>query len=158
MSLLAALVLLANHLYMPSPAAAMTEEEAVIESILMQRAASNRALAEKDFDAFQQILDADYQITRGNGGFGDADEAAGMVRELFASKPYTLYVRTPAAVEVGSSGQRAFESGSWVGTTEPEGGRRLGGNYSAYWRRVDGAWRIHAELFVTLFCEGTGCD
>ena len=81
-----------------------------------------------------------------------------MVEELLASKPYTLYVRTPSAVEVGSNGQRAFESGSWVGTTETAGDRRLGGRYSAYWRKVDGAWKIHAELFVTLSCEGTGCD
>jgi ketosteroid isomerase-like protein len=34
---------------------------------------------------------------------------------------------------------------------------RTGGRYAAYWRKSNGRWLLHAELYVPLFCGGTGC-
>lgn len=129
-----------------------------IERILAQRQASNAALERRDYGTFQGILDSDYQITLGNGGFEGGAGAAASVREMMQADTYVVYARTPATIDVGSTGERAFESGTWVGTgTTATGDIRIGGRYAAYWRVRDGAWKIHAELFVTLQCAGAGC-
>ncbi len=80
-------------------------------------------------------------------------------REQFDRFEGVNYVRTAESVEVGEAAGRAAETGTWVGTwTTPQGPVRTGGRYAAYWRNVDGTWRIRSELFVTLFCEGAGCS
>ncbi len=46
----------------------------------------------------------------------------------------------------------AIENGTWVGTmTTPNGGLERGGQYTAAWRKTDGAWKIYSELFVVLY-------
>jgi hypothetical protein len=76
----------------------------------------------------------------------------------FAEFGDALYERIPDSVTVSASGTVAAETGSWVGSwTTPTGPFRTGGRYAASWRKVDGKWLIHSELFVPLFCNGPGC-
>ncbi len=124
------------------------------------RKQSNAAIARHDVEAVVSFLDVEYQVTVGSGDLfhGRAEERERW-RAEFARAGDVLYVRTPESVEVSSSGERAAEIGVWVGSwTTPNGPRRVGGRYAAHWRRVGGSWKIRAELFVTLRCEGVGCS
>ena len=124
------------------------------------RKQSNAAIARHDVEAVVSFLDAEYQITVGSGALfhGTAAESEGW-RAEFAQAADLVYVRNPESVEVSSSGERAAEIGVWVGSwTTPDGPHRTCGRYAAHWRKVSGSWKIRAELFVTLSCEGVGCS
>lgn len=129
------------------------------EAIRAARAQSNAAIARHDVAAVVSFLDAEYQITVGSGAlFHGRDGETDGWRDEFAQAKDLLYVRTPKSVEVSDSGERAAEIGNWVGTwTTPARPHRAHGHYAAHWRKVDGAWKIRSELFVTLGCEGAGC-
>ncbi len=135
-------------------AQSMTSEER-IRSI---RAASNAALEAGDVPAFLSSIDEDYVGTAGNGGhIRSRDAVEALVTGIVADPAGVYFVRTPSQVEVDPAGGRAIEVGRWQGYTRAQGGPTAtdGGRYTAYWRRTDGRWLIHAELFVTLGA-GTG--
>ena len=76
--------------------------------------------------------------------------------ETFARRPDTVWVRTPATVDVFAPWAVASERGEWTGRwTEPDGVVEIGGTYLAQWRKVDGVWLIQAELFVPTHCRGS---
>ncbi len=130
------------------------------DKIRSLRGQSNAAIARHDVDGVLSLLDVEYQITTGSGalGQGRAAERDAWTAE-FARTSDLVYVRTPASIEVSSSGGRAAETGTWTGSwSTPAGLRKYGGRYAAYWRLVDGNWRIRSELFVALTCEGPGCS
>lgn len=81
------------------------------------------------------FLDDEYQITAGGGKlFHGRDADASGWRAEFARAADLVYVRTPESIEVSSSGERAAEIGSWVGSrTTPDGPRRSRGRYAAHW-------------------------
>ena len=128
------------------------------ERIRSLREQFNAAIARHDAEAVASFLDARYHITVGSGDLnwgGRAEEWA----EVFTSTDDVIYVRTPESVDVSSSGDRAAEIGSWVGSwTTPGGPQQVGGRYAAHWQRMDGGWKIRSELFVTLSCEGPECS
>lgn len=130
------------------------------DSIRALRHQSNDAIARHDVAAIVSFLDAEYQATAGSGRFlNGVEEMRAAFAEQFDRFPDAKYVRTPDSIAVDSTTSRAYERGTWVGTWTTAGAPlRTGGRYAAYWRRRDGGWKIHAELFVTLFCEGPGCD
>ena len=73
----------------------------------------------------------------------------------FANRPDTIYIRQPATIDVNAPWAVASERGEWTGRwTEPDGRLDIGGTYLAQWRKVNGAWRIQAELFVPTRCSG----
>ncbi len=123
------------------------------QQIRRVRIASNEAIARHDVPGIQAVLDDDYQVVNGAGDFINSREAMGEgFVQRFARFEDLLYVRTTETVEVGTTGTIAAETGHWVGTwSAPEGEIRQGGRYSAYWRKINGEWRIHAEQFVRLF-------
>jgi len=130
------------------------------DDIRSLRDQSNAAIARHDAKAVVSFLDAEYQITVGSGdlfhGTGAELEAW---RAEFARAADLVCVRKPDSVEVSTSGERAAEIGTWVGSwTTPKGPQRFRGRYAAHWRKVGGSWKIRAELFVTLSCEGVGCS
>ncbi|MBK8285381.1 MAG: nuclear transport factor 2 family protein [Ahniella sp.] len=117
-------------------------------------------MARHDVEAVVSFLDAEYQITVGSGKLfhGKAGELEGW-RAEFAQAADLVYVRTPESVDVSSSGERAVEFGTWVGSwTTPDGPHRSLGRYAAHWSKVDGSWKIRSELFVTLNCQGADCS
>ncbi|MGY8798763.1 MAG: YybH family protein [Longimicrobiales bacterium] len=140
-----------------TPVSAQTGTDA--EQIRAVRALSNEAIARHDVPAIVATLDDEVHVTAGAGGFISGPEAmrSAFIRQ-FEQFDDVLYVRTITSLEIGSAAAVASERGTWVGTwTAPDGPRRAGGRYSAYWRQTDDGWRIRSELFVTLFCEGAGC-
>jgi ketosteroid isomerase-like protein len=132
------------------------DEASSIKALRMQ---SNEAIAAHDIPAIVSFFDEAYQITTSVGSMSQGvDEEIEGLTALFEARPDVNYVRTPEVVEISRSNPLAKESGSWVGTwTTANGPVRTGGSYTAMWRKVDGRWRIRAELFVALFCEGRDC-
>ena len=135
-------------------------QDANVAAIHMLRSQSNQAIAGHDIAGIVSILDEEFHVTAGSGAMIDGPEAMGTaLAQQFESYEDVLYVRTPASVEVSASGMNAAEAGKWVGTwVAPGGPVRTGGQYSAYWRKRDDSWVIRSELFVTLYCEGSGCS
>lgn len=121
------------------------------------RAASNAAIAAHDVDGIARHWLADVHIVTSTSAQGSGREAnATRMAQQFARRPDTVYVRTPEAVEVFAAWDVASERGTWTGRwTEPDGVVDIGGTYLAQWRRVDGVWRIQAELFVPTSCRGS---
>jgi hypothetical protein len=130
------------------------------DKIRSLRTQSNAAIARHDVKGIVALLDVEYQITTGSGALSQdrSAESEAWAKE-FARAADLVYVRTPASIDVSSSGGRAAETGTWTGSWSTPGGlRKVGGRYAAYWRLVDGNWRIRSELFVTLSCAGPGCS
>ncbi len=140
----------------PQAGAQVTSDEAEIRRT---RTESNQAIARHDVPAVLATMVEDFHVSISTGAFrssrAEMGEAFAMRFEEFED---ALYVRTPTTVEISSAGPVASEIGEWVGSwTTAEGPFRTGGRYVAYWKKVEGKWLIHAELYVPLFCEGEGC-
>jgi hypothetical protein len=139
---------------------AFPDSESAEDEILQIRAESNEAIRKHDADGVVAAFDQTYQITTGSGTlFHDSPEKEKELwTEIFARFPDVVYVRTPSRIDVSTYLPRAAESGTWVGNwTGETGSIEVGGSYSASWIKVDGRWKIQAEMFVTLYCSGAGC-
>jgi ketosteroid isomerase-like protein len=136
---------------------ALTQDDE--DAIRTSRMKSNVAIARHDVDAIQSFLDADYVITISTGAIERSrDEHGRSFAAHFKEFPDVVYVRTPSKITVSSAYPLAMERGTWVGTRTTRNGKlESGGEYTAAWRKVDGAWKIYSELFVALYCRGVDC-
>lgn len=74
----------------------------------------------------------------------------------FKTKQDVVYVRTPAQVEIFPDWGMASETGMWTGQwLETDGLVKLSGTYYAKWHKIDGTWKIRAEIFTPLACTGS---
>lgn len=120
------------------------------EQIVALRNASNQALKSHDLTSILSYLTDDVLITTGNGTLLSSKNALKYyILDAGASKMY--WVRTPNDIAVNEKRGLAWENGTWKGY-DPEKGKEavVGGNYSAMWTIVSGAWKIKSQLFVTL--------
>lgn len=130
------------------------------DAIRAIRIKSNAAIARQDVQGITSFLDSEYQITTGSGAMyqGNPSKESNLWAEHFAEYPDAVYVRTTETVELGTYLPVAAESGHWKGSySTGTGVKDMTGSYMAYWRNVEGHWKIHAEMFVTLSCTGPGC-
>ena len=132
----------------------MTTQASV--EITAARARSNAAIAAHDTAAIMREWMPDIHVTASTGSrTAGADANALSMQTQFTRRPDTKWVRTPVRIRVFDAWTVASEEGEWVGTwTDPDGPIRIGGTYLAQWRHTDGRWRIQAEVFVPLFCDG----
>jgi ketosteroid isomerase-like protein len=138
---------------MPIETATSTNAASLIRAA---RERSNDAIARHDTAAIAREWMPDVHVVASTGAqTAGATLNSQRMAQQFERRSDTRYVRTPDAIEVFEAWDVASERGSWVGTwTDPDGPIRIGGTYQAQWRRVDGRWRIQAEVFVPLTCEG----
>ncbi|MGY8986360.1 MAG: nuclear transport factor 2 family protein [Sphingomonadales bacterium] len=128
------------------------EDEDLIKSL---REASNQAIKDHNLEAVNSFIDEDYVITISSGLIERSkEEHTVSFKAHFNNFPDVVYIRTPSEVNVSASHPLAFETGNWVGTRK---GLEIGGQYSAQWRKVEGYWKIHSELFTALYCTGPNC-
>jgi hypothetical protein len=81
---------------------------------------------------------------------------ADRMTQQFQRRKDTIYVRTPATIEVFADWQVASERGEWVGRwSEPDGKLEISGTYLAQWRKINGQWLIQSELYVPTKCKGS---
>lgn len=121
------------------------------------RAASNAAIAAHDVPGIARHWMADVSIVTSTSAQGVGPDVNGQrMAQQFARRPDTIYVRTPDTVDVFAAWNVASERGTWTGRwTEPDGMVQIAGTYLAQWRKLNGAWRIQAELFVPTTCTGS---
>lgn len=126
-------------------------------AIRAARADSNAAIARHDVPGIARHWLPTVSIVTSTGAHDDTREAnAARMTAQFSRRPDTVYVRTPSAVEVFAAWDVAAERGDWTGRwTEPDGVVVIAGTYLAQWRRIDGTWRIQAEVFVPTRCAGS---
>jgi ketosteroid isomerase-like protein len=111
------------------------------------RMASNAAIARHDIDGLSKDWMPDFVLTKGSGvSLTGKDTIVASWKELFKTNKTVLYVRNPTSIITGDDGKMAWETGFWTAQNSYSNG----GNYSAMWRKIDGVWKLQAELFVSL--------
>jgi len=131
-----------------------SSDEALIRAA---RARSNAAIAAHDPPAMARAWMDDVHVVSSTSA-QTAGRAANQERmaQQFARRPDTLWVRTPATIDVYEPWAVASERGEWTGGwTEPDGKMTIGGTYLAQWRKINGQWLIQAEVFVPTRCAGS---
>ena len=136
------------------PSALQSGDEQLIREA---RARSNQAIAKHDPAAIAREWAIDLHVVSSTSAQTAGRQAnRERLAAQFKSRPDTIYVRRPTAIEVNPAWAVASERGEWTGTwTEPDGKLEIGGTYQAQWRKVDGQWLIQAELFVPTRCSGS---
>jgi ketosteroid isomerase-like protein len=130
-------------------------------NIRQLRDKSNLAIAQQDTLSLSEIWSEDFLIISSTNA-----EVKGKIanRRLFANefntKKEVLYVRTPTEIEVFSDWSMASELGKWRGEWQASDGMvQLEGTYFAKWTKIDGSWKLKAEIFVPTSCSGSKfCD
>lgn len=128
-----------------------------VASIRSLRARSNAAIAAHDVAALKPLQMPDYVLLPGSLGKAlGSDAIEARLATGFKDPTFVTYVRTPAGIQVSSSGKRASETGTWLGTwRKPDGLMRLSGIYQAMWVPTPQGWRLQNESFVSLRCTGS---
>jgi ketosteroid isomerase-like protein len=134
-------------LFLPLLAFGQTDYKADVDIIRASRAASNNAIARHDIEGMAKYWLSDFTQTIGRGitTVGRDSVSAGW-GNLFKTNQTVSYIRTPENIIVGDNGIMAWESGHWDAINSYS----KGGNYSAMWRKINGDWKLQAELFVSL--------
>jgi ketosteroid isomerase-like protein len=128
-------------------AAAQINTRNDVAVIRLSRQASNAAIVKHDIDGMAKYWLPDFVQTIGRGSsLTGRDTIIGSWKQLFRTSPAVLYVRKPVQIILGDNGIMAWETGTW----EAKNSYSKGGNYSAMWRKIDGEWKLQAELFVSL--------
>jgi ketosteroid isomerase-like protein len=123
---------------------AQSHDETQIRSL---RDHSNDAIASKDITALSKHWVDDFVVVRGNGTQMSGKAAIIEVwKKMFTETPDVKFVRMPTEIKISSDKTFAWEKGTWEGFNTYS----KGGEYSAMWRKVDGEWKLQAELFVAL--------
>jgi len=127
------------------------------QTIRAVRARSNAAIAAHDAAAMARAWTEDITIVSSTSAQSTGRDANRQrMAKQFADHRDTTYVRTPKTIEIYAPWNVASERGEWTGGwTEPDGKFEIGGTYQAQWRKIDGEWRIRAELFVPTHCRGS---
>jgi ketosteroid isomerase-like protein len=134
------------------PAFAQSDDEVIRSS----RLKSNEAIAKHDTAAMAVywLEDVNVLTSRSIELRGKiANERA--FQQEFQIKERLLYVRSTNTIEIFSNWNMAAEHGRWTGTWMANGSSiRITGSYYAKWHKMDGAWKIKAEVYTPLSCEG----
>lgn len=118
-----------------------------VNIIRSSRMSSNAAIARHDIDGMAKYWLSDFVQTIGRGtSLTGRDSIISAWEKLFSTNSTVLYIRKPADITIGTNGIMAWETGTWTAKNSYSNG----GNYSAMWRKIDGTWKLQAELFVSL--------
>ena len=118
------------------------------DAIRARRRLTNKLIAAHDAGRLRPFLDPQVKVIAGDGALITGAEAVIAAFEAqFRDPGFLAYERTPGSVELDQAGDRAAETGRWVGSWRTA---RMAGAYMAAWRKVTGQWVIESEMFVTL--------
>ena len=123
------------------------------DAIRARRRLTNKLIAAHEAERLRPFLDPQVKVIVGDGGLITGVQAVLAAFEAqFKDPEFVAYLRTPELVDVDQAGDRAAESGRWVGSWRQ---REMSGVYLAAWRKVTGQWVIESEMFVTLAERGS---
>ncbi|OJU11721.1 MAG: DUF4440 domain-containing protein [Caulobacterales bacterium 68-7] len=118
-------------------------------AIRAKRKLTNRLIAAHDAPRLRPHMTDDMLLIVGSGELiQGADAVIAAFAGQFADPAFVTYVRTTETVEITAAGDRAAETGRWVGSWK--GGVEVSGAYMAAWRADRGQWILERELYVTL--------
>ena len=138
-------------------AARATRLQAGDEQLIRQaRERSNQAIAAHDLSGIARAWMEDIHIVTSTSLLTAGRELNQQrMGRQFKNRPDTVYIRRPNVIDVYAPWAVASERGEWTGRwTEPDGLLEIGGTYQAQWRKIDGQWRVQAELYVPTRCTG----
>ena len=143
--------------YLKPDAIHAKQQPADEQMIREARARSNAAIRAHDPTSMARRWMDDVHVVRSTGvQVAGREPNRQRMAQQFATRPDTVYVREPSAIEVYSPWAIASERGNWTARwTEPDGVVDTSGTYMAQWRRIDGVWLIQAELYVPARCSGS---
>jgi len=119
------------------------------DAIRARRKLTNRLIAAHDAPRLRPHMTEDIVVIVGDGSLIEgADAVVAAFAGQFADKAFIAYVRTTETVDIANDGQRASETGRWVG--QWKGGVEMSGVYMAAWRESRGQWLLERELYITL--------
>ncbi len=136
----------------PQPAS----EVALIRAL---RAESNAGLAAKDVAAVCAAFAPKVRLITG-GELFDGREAVtkAYADRLAATGALVSALRTPGRIFVDRAGMNGSEPGRWRWVVKTaQGEAAFAGDYLAAWVKLDGQWRMTAELYAETGCTGPGC-
>ena len=140
--------LLVSLIFINTSGYAQGNQQNDVVAITASRTASNAAIARHDIDGMAKYWLNDFVQTIGRGtSLTGKDTIIATWKALFRSNATVSYVRKPSKIIIGDNGVMAWETGTWTAKNSYS----KGGNYSAMWRKVNGSWKLQAELFVSLF-------
>lgn len=119
----------------------------------------NEAIAARRIEVIADVLADDVVLVTGT----DSEVLAGREAQLatwrddFRNARRAVYVRSPDCIRVFNVTPIALEYGHWRGEREAARENFATGRYTAKWRRIDGRWRLEAEVFATEACAGDFC-
>jgi ketosteroid isomerase-like protein len=127
--------------------------------IFARRTAFNEAIAARDIERIADVLADDVVLVTGTDSvvYAGRDAQLSIWRDDFVDGRRAVFVRTPDCIRVFSVRPIALEYGRWRGEREVARENFAIGRYTAKWRRIDGAWRLEAEVFATEACAGDLC-
>ena len=123
-------------------------------AIRAARQAYNAAIARGDADAVAALVVEHYVSVSSVGAQNHGREEARANYAEIAKLGWSI-VRTPRDVRVNDAWGSAQELGDWVVKRERPTVATVRGVYSAKWlRTTTGEWRVQAEVFTAMTCEG----
>tara|TARA_R110002049_G_scaffold23726_47_gene84281 strand:+ start:764 stop:1252 length:489 start_codon:yes stop_codon:yes gene_type:complete len=125
--------------------------------ICAARAQSNQAIAAKDIDALKATWLPSLHVAASSGvSVTSGTEMAAVFLKLFDDPAFDRFERLPVSVRLSPGKTLAAETGKWTGYWHRDDGTaKISGPYMAQWQRVNGAWKISAEVFVATECSGS---
>lgn len=143
--------------YLPATPIHASQQSRDEQLIREARARSNAAIRAHDPAAMARLWMDDVHVVRSTGAqVAGREPNQQRMAQQFATRPDTIYVRQPSAIDVYLPWAIASERGAWTARwTEPDGTVDMAGTYMTQWRRIDGVWLIQAELYVPTRCAGS---
>ena len=128
-----------------------------VETIRLERAKSNAAIAARDLHGTIVSMLPDYRATWAlSTTHRSRDSVAAALQRQYADSSILGCERTPLTIEISGTGPAAAEYGNFVCRRQQAGGiRTLVGTYYASWQRIAEGWRLNSEVFVALRCTGS---
>jgi hypothetical protein len=130
------------------------------EQISSVRAQLDQAFLQRSFADRTRLMTDEVTTTGPNWHERGRSSTEKAERDLVRRRPDVTWVHTPQDIVVNEPWSVASESGIWYERWRaPDGLIQIDGRYLALWKRENGAWLLHAELFVPHSCRGGSyCD
>jgi len=134
------------------PTVDLAAEAQAVESVSMQWLEAARA---RDLDAAAALIAQDAVFfDQGEGSLEGLPAIRADMESNWAEYPDFTVDWSTTSVQVASSGDMAWERGSW--TFDPDGAgeaESMNGEYVTVYKKVDGAWKAVADIGVTHEAE-----
>jgi len=139
------------------PAVDLAAEAAAVEAVSMQWLEAAQA---RDLDAATALFADDAVFfDEGEGSHMGVSAIRADMEEDWADNPDATVSGSTGDVHVASSGDMAWERGSW--TYDPDGAgdaEAMNGEYVTIYKKVDGVWKATADIGVTHEAEDEGME